>query len=95
MTKLKESPLFWPASLKGGVMSVLDETQVPKNLHYIKIKTLKGAVNVIHNMKTRAFGQFLVVLYTFLMELEKVKVSRKTDFKSQEKVLNKIKKINN
>ncbi len=93
MTKLKESPLFWPASLKGGVMSVLDETQVPKNLHYIKIKTLKGAVNVIHNMKTRAFGQFLVVLYTFLMELEKVKVSKKTDFRSQEKVLNKIKKI--
>ena len=93
MSKLKESPLFWPATLKSGIMSVLDETQVPKKMHYVKVKTLKGAVDVIHDMKTRAFGQFLVVLYTFLMELDKVKAVKKNDFKGQQKVLDMIKKI--
>ncbi len=69
-TKIKESPLFWPAHLKGSVLWVLDETRIPEKLTYIKIKNTKEAVNVIRQMKTRAFGQFLVVFNTFLLELK-------------------------
>ena len=64
-----ESPLFWPAYVKEDVLYVLDETLVPAKLKYIPVKNVKGAVAVIREMKTRAFGQFLVVLNTFLLEL--------------------------
>jgi len=63
-----ESPLFWPAHLKEGVLYVLDETLVPSKLKYISVKNVKDSVAVIRDMKTRAFGQFLVVLNTFLLE---------------------------
>ena len=66
---MTESPLFWPARLEGKTLLVLDETQLPRKLHYIKVKNTKQAVAVIRQMKTRAFGQFLVVLNTFLLEL--------------------------
>ena len=64
-----ESPLFWPAYIKGNTLFVLDETLVPSKLKYIPVKNVKDALAVIRNMKTRAFGQFLVVLNTFLLEL--------------------------
>jgi len=64
-----ESPLFWPAYIKKNVLYVLDETLVPEKLKYIPVKNVKEAVAVIRQMKTRAFGQFLVVLNTFLLEL--------------------------
>lgn len=66
---IRESPLFWPAKLGRDILLVLDETQLPQKLHYIKVKNTKQAVAVIRQMKTRAFGQFLVVLNTFLLEL--------------------------
>lgn len=69
---IKESPLFWPARLKGNVLLVLDETLIPQKLHYIKVKNTKQAVDVIRQMKTRAFGQFLVVMQTFLLEIHNV-----------------------
>ena len=68
-TEMKESPLFWPARIKGNVLLVLDETLIPQKLHYIKVKNTKEAVEVIRQMKTRAFGQFLVVMQTFLLEI--------------------------
>ena len=64
-----ESPLFWPAHIKGNVLHVLDETLVPAKIVYIPVRNVKEAVTVIRDMKTRAFGQFLVVLNTFLLEL--------------------------
>jgi methylthioribose-1-phosphate isomerase len=64
-----ESPLFWPAYIKGNTLFVLDETLIPLKLKYIPVKNVKDAVAVIRDMKTRAFGQFLVVLNTFLLEL--------------------------
>jgi methylthioribose-1-phosphate isomerase len=64
-----ESPLFWPAHMKGDVLHVLDETLVPSKIKYIPVKNVKGAVHVIREMKTRAFGQFLVVLNAFLLEV--------------------------
>jgi len=70
---MKESPLFWPASLKGSTLSVLDETLIPAKLHYIQVKSSAQAVKVIKDMKTRAFGQFLVVLNSFLLDIAQSK----------------------
>ena len=80
---MKESPLFWPAQFKGNVLHVLDETQVPEKLHYVKVRNVKEAVKVIRNMKTRAFGQFLVVLSTFLLVLKNSKVRTPTALLSE------------
>ncbi|MBI5149525.1 MAG: S-methyl-5-thioribose-1-phosphate isomerase [Candidatus Omnitrophica bacterium] len=71
-SQIKESPLFWPARLKGNTLLVLDETRIPQKLRYIKVKNTKQAVDVIRQMKTRAFGQFLVVMNTFLLEMNSV-----------------------
>ncbi len=48
---------------------MLDETLVPSKLKYIPVKNVSQAVAVVRDMKTRAFGQFLVVLNAFLLEL--------------------------
>lgn len=73
--KIKESPLFWPAKIVGKAGScslhVLDETLIPEKIHYIKVKSASQAIGVIRQMKTRAFGQFLVVLNTFLLVLSR------------------------
>ncbi len=68
-----ESPLFWPAHIKDSTLFVLDETLLPEKMHYVKVKNVVQAVDVIRTMKTRAFGQFLVVLSTFLLVLNKNK----------------------
>lgn len=65
-----ESPLFWPAYVKDNTLWVLDETLIPAKVKYIPVKNVEGSVKVIREMKTRAFGQFLVVLNTFLLELK-------------------------
>ncbi|MFA5089014.1 MAG: S-methyl-5-thioribose-1-phosphate isomerase [Candidatus Omnitrophota bacterium] len=68
---IKESPLFWPAKMKRNVLLVLDETLIPAQVKYIKVTDMHSAVEVIRQMKTRAFGQLLVVLNTFLLEINK------------------------
>lgn len=70
---MEESPLFWPAYIKDKTLFVLDETLIPAKVKYISVKNTKEAVAVIRQMKTRAFGQFLVVLNTFLIELSRNK----------------------
>jgi len=64
-----ESPLFWPAKFEGKTLLVLDETLLPEKMCYVKVQNVAQAVKVIREMKTRAFGQFLVVLSTFLLIL--------------------------
>ncbi|MBZ0165592.1 MAG: hypothetical protein K8I00_02215 [Candidatus Omnitrophica bacterium] len=68
---VKESPLFWPAKLRGSTLRVLDETPIALKMAYINVTSTAGAVKVIKQMKTRAFGQFLVVLNTFLLEMNR------------------------
>ncbi|HOD12324.1 MAG TPA: S-methyl-5-thioribose-1-phosphate isomerase [Candidatus Omnitrophota bacterium] len=75
-----ESPLFWPAKFEGDTLFVLDETLLPEKIRYVKVKNVAQAVKVIRDMKTRAFGQFLVVLSAFLLVLASNK-------KSNDKVL--------
>ncbi|MEI7999677.1 MAG: hypothetical protein WCH62_09270, partial [Candidatus Omnitrophota bacterium] len=67
-----ESPLFWPAHWQDKTLMILDETLVPGKLQYIPVKRVPEAVHVIRSMKTRAFGQFLVVLNTFVLELNRI-----------------------
>jgi len=65
MTKF--SPLFWPIQLKGNIIYILDETQLPQKLTYIKAKNYLEACRAIKQMKTRAVGQVLLVMYTFIL----------------------------
>ena len=65
--KIKFSPLFWPIELKGNTIYILDETLLPDKEKYIKAKNYLQACSAIAGMKTRAVGQVLLVMYTFLM----------------------------
>jgi len=64
---MKFSPLFWPITLKGNTIYILDETQLPQRLVYLKVKNYLQACKAIKEMKTRAVGQVLLVMYTFLL----------------------------
>lgn len=64
---MKFSPLFWPIQLKGNIIYILDETQLPQKLTYIKAKNYQQACQAIKEMKTRAVGQVLLVMYTFIL----------------------------
>ena len=64
---MKFSPLFWPIQLKGSTIYILDETKLPQKLVYIKAKNYQDACSAIKEMKTRAVGQVLLVMYTFLL----------------------------
>jgi len=64
---MKFSPLFWPIELKNNTISILDETQLPHKLVYLKAKNYLDAARAIKEMKTRAVGQVLLVMYTFLL----------------------------
>lgn len=68
---MKFSPLFWPVSFKGKTVSVLDETSLPGAPRYIKVRGYRQSVQVIRRMQTRAIGQVLLVMYTFLLEMKK------------------------
>jgi len=67
------SPLFWPIELRGNTIYILDETLLPHKVKYIKAKNYQQAVAAIKEMKTRAVGQVLLVMYTFLLEIRKNK----------------------
>lgn len=73
---MKFSPLFWPIKLKGNTLYILDETLLPHKLAYIKAKTYQEAARAIKEMKTRAFGQVLLVFYVFLLVLKQNKIKK-------------------
>jgi len=64
---MKFSELFWPIQLKGSTIYILDETRLPEKLSYIKAKDYLHSCRAIKEMKTRAVGQVLLVLYTLLL----------------------------
>ncbi len=70
---MKYSPLFWPIRFEKGWIYIFDETALPDILTYIKVKDYKQACRAIKEMKTRAVGQVLLVMYTFLLEISKIK----------------------
>jgi methylthioribose-1-phosphate isomerase len=74
LKKITFSPLFWPVTFNRNTISVLDETMLPEKLVYIKVKNYEQACAVIKQMKTRAFGQVLLVFYTFLLVIRQNKI---------------------
>lgn len=68
---MKESVLFWPVRLKGRTLYILDETKIPQQVVYLKVRHYHQAIDAVVTMKTRAFGQFLTVCYTFMLEMQK------------------------
>jgi len=84
------SPLFWPIHLKAKAIYILDETQLPYRVSFIKVKDYQGACKAIKEMKTRAVGQVLLVFYTFLLVLQQNKKS-----KGSEKFLKRVAKAIN
>ena len=70
---MKFSPLFWPIQLKGNTLFIPDETLLPQKLAYVKAKTYQEAAKAIKDMKTRAFGQVLLVFCIFLLVLKQNK----------------------
>jgi methylthioribose-1-phosphate isomerase len=77
----KFSPLFWPVKLKKDYLLVLDETKLPKKVTYIKVKNSRQAALSIKEMKTRAIGQVLLVLYVFLIVYRRNKGKKILDSK--------------
>ncbi len=75
---MKFSPLFWPVQLRGSTVSILDETQLPKQLRYLKITSYQQACKAIKEMKTRAVGQVILVFYAFLLALRTHKDTKAT-----------------
>lgn len=73
---MKEPPLFWPVRLKDNTILCIDETALPERLVYLKVRNFSQALSLIKTMKTRAFGQILMVYYLFLLLLNKNKDAR-------------------
>jgi methylthioribose-1-phosphate isomerase len=65
--------------LHGNTITVLDETKLPLEETYIEVKTLADALQALGQMKTRAFGQVLLFLYTCVLtgDIEEVAASFK------------------
>jgi methylthioribose-1-phosphate isomerase len=82
---MKFSPLFWPIQLKGSMIYILDETKLPHKLAYIKAKDYKEACLTIKQMKTRAVGQVLLVMYIFL---QLIKQNRQDELTKVVKAIN-------
>jgi len=74
---MRYSPLFWPVKLKGKIIYILDETQLPVKLTYIKARDFRQACVAIKEMKTRAVGQVILVFYTFLQAIKQKKDLKK------------------
>jgi len=70
---MKFSPLFWPIQLKGKIIYILDETALPGKVTYLKARNYQEACRAIKDMKTRAVGQVLLVMYTLFLEIRKNK----------------------
>lgn len=70
---MEYSPLFWPIQLKKDIIYILDETLLPHKLTYIKAKNYSEACRAIKEMKTRAVGQVLLVMYILLQLIKQKK----------------------
>ncbi len=64
MVSVAQSPLFEPVLWDGQGFRVLDETQIPEKIEYIKVSEVAQALDAVREMKTRAFGQVLTFLYS-------------------------------
>ncbi|MBU1124714.1 MAG: S-methyl-5-thioribose-1-phosphate isomerase [Candidatus Omnitrophica bacterium] len=68
---MKFSRLFWPIYYKKDIIYILDETRLPAQVTYLKAKNYQEACKAIKDMKTRAVGQVILVMYIFLQLVRK------------------------
>lgn len=59
-----QSPLFEPVLWDGPGFRILDETEIPGKITYLRIDGVEQALAAVRMMKTRAFGQVLAFLYS-------------------------------
>ncbi|MBU1870116.1 MAG: S-methyl-5-thioribose-1-phosphate isomerase, partial [Candidatus Omnitrophica bacterium] len=78
-------PLFWPIELKEDRILILDETKLPQEVSYVEAKDYLEACSAIKDMKTRAVGQVILVMYTFLLEVRK---NKQADLKKVAEAIN-------
>lgn len=83
---MKFSPLFWPIELKSNVIYILDETKLPHKVTYIRARNYQEACRAIKEMKTRAVGQVLLVMYIFL---QLIKQGREKELSKVARAINK------
>jgi methylthioribose-1-phosphate isomerase len=67
MSTMYHSPLAFPVRLQKDTISVLDETRLPRKETYLAVRNLNDALEVLGQMKTRAFGQVLLFFYTCVL----------------------------
>lgn len=68
MDKWKDLPILARSAwLEGNEIWIVDETKLPQNLEYVKAKNFEEAAKAIEEMKTRAGGQILTVIYAMLL----------------------------
>jgi methylthioribose-1-phosphate isomerase len=60
----QQSPLFIPALWQGNGFKILDETLLPWKVEYLTAHDVSEAIQVVREMKTRAFGQVLTFFYS-------------------------------
>jgi methylthioribose-1-phosphate isomerase len=63
--------LAWPARLYEHHFMLLDERQLPEREEYVRINDYIDAAAAVRDMKTRAFGQLLTVLYAMVLTARK------------------------
>ncbi len=73
--KGRRSPLLYPVRWERGRILVLDETLLPFEERYIEVSSLEDALCVLREMRTRAFGQVLLFLYTSVLVGDPLKVA--------------------
>lgn len=83
------SPLFHPVIYKDSYLEVLDETRLPFKQEYILVRDLEGALSVLREMKTRAFGQVLLFYYYALLDVGLRKINNFTAFSKRLDLLTK------
>ena len=72
MDRSELSPLFWPVREDTEGFSILDETRLPGEVHYISVRDVDDAVRAVREMRTRAFGQVLTFFHTVLLSLRRI-----------------------
>ncbi|MDP3947900.1 MAG: S-methyl-5-thioribose-1-phosphate isomerase [bacterium] len=75
-TRGKELPLPLlanPVFLKRGLIHILDETELPFKVKFIKVKDIEEGAWAIRTMKTRAFGQVLLFYYCMIVICQRLR----------------------
>ena len=66
-------PLARASYIKGDIVYILDETQLPYKMVYLESRNYIDSYNAIKEMRTRAGGQTLTIVNTMVLELRKTK----------------------